>query len=413
MIIFNVFAAFSQGFSIAEREKKINFAPSIDVCMKILYVVGSLVPCGGVERILSDKASYLSQREGYEVTIVACTQSPGQANAFCLADSVRQVNLSIPYNKQYRYRYPWRLWVKWQLNRMLRRELTLVVRRVNPDVIVGLSHFHADVVCSIKCRARKVIESHEARPFTLSGLAEHRNFFSAVYMRHFRRVYFSVIERKADVVVALTEGDAGEWRKARRVEVIPNFTPLSDCQRADMSAKRVIAVGRMSWEKGFDRMINIWAKVEEGHPGWQLVIFGQGDLEEKIKADIARLGLKNAKIVPFNSEIGNEYARSSLCLLTSHYEGFGLVLVEAFCHGIPCVAFDCPFGPASIIENGRNGYLIKNGDVKDFALKLGQLMEDDGLRHQFSDAALERARMFSSTVVMEKWTELLDSLVIT
>lgn len=378
--------------------------------MKIMYVVESLASLGGVERVITEKANYLSSDEGYEVYVVSCTQASCKDNSFPLSDKVRQRCLSVPYHLQYRYRYPWRLWVKWCVNRQLSRSLAAVVRDVDPDVLVGVSHFHAETVSSIRCRAKKVIESHEARPFTMSGLAEHRNVIASAYMRMYRKMYFHAIESRADAVVTLTCGDAHEWRRAKRVEVIPNFTKPVERQRADMSAKRVIAVGRMSWEKGYDRLIEAWALVEQSHPGWKLDIYGQGEMEEAVRGTVARHGLKNVTINPFTPQIEEEYAKSSVCVLTSHYEGFGLVLAEAFGHGVPCVAFDCPFGPASIIEDGRNGYLIEDGNVKGFAECLSRVMEDEELRKRLSDSALQRAQAFSASVVMEKWKALFRSL---
>ena len=378
--------------------------------MKVMYFVQSLASCGGVERILTDKANYLSLKDGYEVFIVSCSQSSGKDNAFPLSEKVRQICLSIPYHLPYKYRYPWRLWVKWRVSRRLARSFAAVVKEQDPDVLVGMSHFSADMVCSVDCRAKKVIESHEARPFTLSGLAEHRNFVSSAYMRIYRQLYFRRIERKADVVVVQTQGDAEEWRRARRVEVIPNFTSSPVRQKADMSAKRIIAVGRMSWEKGYDRLIEAWSLVEPSRPAWELVIFGQGDLEGSVRDAIGRHGLKNVKIFPFSRNIDEKYAQSSICVLTSHYEGFGLVLVEAFSHGVPCVAFDCPYGPAGIIEDGRNGYLVENGNVRSFAEALGRLMDDEDLRSRFSSAAQERALAFGAETIMGKWMDLFSSL---
>ena len=378
--------------------------------LRIAYFLESLVPLGGVERMMTDKANYMAIHFGYEINIITCTQKPEQKNAYLLSDKVNLVPLNIPYYTQYRYGYPKRLWVKWKLNRQIKQRLTNVVSQLDIDLLIGVGHFEAALVCSIQCRAKKIIESHEARPFTLSGMSLHRNIFSSAYMRIYRKNYFHTIEQKADVVVSLTEGDANEWKKAQRVEVIPNFSLMKIKQYSNCDNKRIIAAGRLSWEKGYDRLIQIWEIVEKKHPDWYLDIFGNGDLRESLEAEIVKKGLHNITFCPSISDIDKEYAKSSICVLTSYYEGFAIVLLEAFRHGVSCVAFDCPFGPRSIIDDGNCGFLIKNGNISLFAEKVCQLIENEELRKQFSMRGVEHAKKFEVSVVMDKWKTLFEQL---
>lgn len=378
--------------------------------MRIAYFLETLASMGGVERMLTDKANYMSNIFGYEVYIITCTQNPAQKNAFTLSDKVKTIQLGIPYYSQYRYSYPKRLWVKWKLERQIKKRLTNTVRQFNIDVLIGVGHFKAALVCSIQCRAKRIIESHEARPFTLSGLSQYRNALSSAYMRIYRKNYFRIIEQKADIVVSLTEGDANEWKKARRVEVIPNFSSMKINQLSNCKNKRIIAAGRLSWEKGYSRLIDIWEIVEGKHPDWHLDIFGDGDLRFSLEAEIEKRKLLNITIRQPVKDITKEYADSSICVMTSYYEGFSLVLIEALRHSVPCVAFDCPFGPKSIIDDGRCGFLIQDNNISLYAEKVCKLIEDDGLRQQFSKNCLEQAKKFEMSVVMEKWNALLEQL---
>ena len=184
-------------------------------------------------------------------------------------------------------------------------------------------------------------------------------------MRLFRWSYFRAVERQADVVVSLTKGDAYQWRKARRVEVIPNFTMMPVAEDDMPREKRVIAVGRLEWQKGFDRLIDLWAVVGKHYPDWRLDIFGSGTLQNALQQQIMSLGLENqVSINSFTEHIREEYLRSSLFVLTSRFEGFSLVLLEAAQSGLPSVAFDCPFGPSDLIEDGQTGFLVPDGDTK-------------------------------------------------
>jgi len=379
--------------------------------MKIVYVIDSLASKGGAERILSDKMNYMTSHYGYEVYVITCYQNPQeQSNAYHLSEQVRQIDLNIPYYSQYRYRYPYRLWVKSRLYSRLVRELTAAVQRIDPDVLVGLGYFQADVVSGIRCRAAKVVESHEARLFTMSDQGLSRSFLSRLYMRFYRQRYFRRVERQTDVVVTLTNGDAKIWSNARRVKVIPNFTMMAVKEKSTCDAKRVIAVGRLEWQKGFDRLLQAWQLVERQHPDWQLCIFGSGTQEAQLKAQIKEAALQTVTLHPFTPAISDEYVHSSIFALSSRFEGFSLVLLEAMQAGLPCVAFDCPFGPSDVVADGECGYVVEDGDVPAFAARLCQLIADEEQRKAFGRAAVLQAKKFDVDVVMSQWKALFETL---
>lgn len=385
--------------------------------MRIVYVIDSLASKGGAERILSEKMSYMAERYGYDVSVVTCYQDPvRQANVYPLSDKVKQVNLNIPYYSQYRYGYPLRLWKKWQLYQQLKHQLAATVHSIDPDILVGLGYFQADVVTAIQCRAVKVVEAHEARCFSMSDHGLQRSWLSRLYMHYYRLRYFRNVERQTDVVVTLTTGDAYEWRRAKRVEVIPNFTMMpqpSSLSPHPSDKKRVMAVGRLEWQKGFDRLIDIWAMVAPRHPDWQLDIFGSGTMAATLQQLIAGRGLMHsAKIHPFTNHIQEEYLKSSLFVLPSRFEGFGLVLLEAMQSGLPCVVFDCPYGPGDVVADGQSGFVVKDGDTSAFAARLEQLMSDDDLRQRFSERSVERAQDFAADAVMMQCQKLIEALIV-
>ena len=378
--------------------------------MTIVYVMESLVPKGGTERIISEKANYLAEQYKYNVYIITCTQQQDQQNAFQLSSSVHQIKLAIPYYSQYCYEYPKRFFVKLSINKKLKEAIIEAVQQINPDILIGIGHYKADLISSIKCRAKKIIECHEARFFTQSGMANHQNVLSKLFTKFYRKLYFRTIERKADVIVTLTEGDKLLWNKAKRIEVIPNFSNIQVSQISSCHSKRVIAVGRLSWEKGYDRLIDIWELVSRKSPDWQLDIFGEGELEKNLSYKIAKKHINNITIHPTTNNISYEFSKSSICVMTSYYEGFALVLLEALKHGVPCVAYDCPFGPASIIEDNRCGYLIDNGNINVFAKKLCTLMNDENARKNFSKESIKRSKDFAIDTIMGKWINLFESL---
>lgn len=379
--------------------------------MNIVYVIDSLGSKGGAERILSEKMSYLASQYHYNVYVITCYQDSNiTKNAYVLSEKVKQINLCIPYYSQYRYKYPKRLWVKYNLHRELIKKLNMTIAQINPDILIGVGYFIADIVSCIKCRAAKIIESHEARIFTMSNHGLGRSWLSRGYMYFYRKVYLKTVEKNADVVVTLTKGDAKEWKKAKKVEVIPNFTTMRPSLKSyNCNSKRIISVGRLEWQKGYDTLVEIWKLVSFKHPDWELTIFGSGTLETEINSLIKNAKLKNMTIQPFTSDISHEYSQSSIFVLSSRFEGFPLVLLEAIQHRLPCVVNDCPFGPRDVIDDGRCGYVIDN-NIQLFAKKLSELIENNELRKQFSDAARKKAEAYNIDAIMQMWKKLFESL---
>lgn len=381
--------------------------------MRIVYIIDSLAFKGGAERIISEKMNALSAEDGYSITVITCYQFPQQfPNSYPLSDKVQQINLQIDDRQQYRYRYPKRLWVKWQYHRLMHRKLQETINRLQPDIIVSVGYRLADVVCCLDSPAPKVIEAHEARRYTMANeLSPERPRLSRIMVSLYRIVYLRTIERHAAVVVCLTQEDAQGWHKARRVEVIQNFSSMQVTAMSSGNSKRVIAVGRLEWQKGYDRLIDIWKHVAKEHPDWQLDIFGEGALKDKLETQIQQQQVANIAIHPFTANISQEYANSAICVLTSYFEGFSLVLLEAMKHGVPCVTFDCPYGPRDVVADQQCGYVVKDGDMAGFARKLSELMEHAETRRAFAQAAIERAKVFDKGVIMQQWKALFASLL--
>ncbi len=378
--------------------------------MKIVYVIETLAVVGGVERIISDKASYLAEHFGYDVYLISCTQNNVQENAFPLSTQVRQINLAIPYYKQYHYKYPQRFIVKYQTNQLLKRKIQQTVSKINPDIIIGTLKFAADILCKLKTPAKKIIECHEARIFVTSDLEHQHSLLTHIYIKYYQRIkFFKAIEQYADMVVTLTEGDKALWSEARRVEVIPNFTTMVSTMHVEKQ-KRIIAVGRLSAEKGYDRLLAAWQQVVEKHPDWNLDIFGDGRLYDSLLSMIDTLNISNIKLHHSTQKISQEYVDSDIYVITSLFEGFPLTIIEAMIHGLPCVAFDCQFGPQALIEDNKTGFLIENGNIPQFADKLCYLIEHPEVRAAFSAAAINKASDYNINTIMERWRVLFMSL---
>lgn len=222
---------------------------------------------------------------------------------------------------------------------------------------------------------------------------------------------------KFDTLIVLSQKELATWQSYHKcVRVIPNFLPHLPTTFSDPSTKVVLSVGRLSGEKGFDRLLDIWAMVQDPSKEhyketsqWQLHIVGSGKLREKLESTIAQKGLrKSVRLVGFRQDMESVYLGASVYAMCSYFEGFGMALAEACSYGLAGIAFDIAAGPSDIIAQGRSGYLIENGDKESFATRLCELMRDETKRAEFgTNARGLMAQNFSKQAVMPQWQEVL------
>jgi glycosyltransferase involved in cell wall biosynthesis len=223
--------------------------------------------------------------------------------------------------------------------------------------------------------------------------------------------------RTLDALAVLTEQDRGEYTAAMNggappIWRIPNTVREIEPPQADTGAKRILAAGRYTPQKGFDYLIHAFAPVAEAHPDWELVIFGNGVARKRLEASVEELGLGDrVTLAPPTEQLAAEMTRASIYVLSSRFEGFPLVLIEAMAKGMAVVAFDCPTGPADIVDDHRNGLLVPAKDVEGLTAAMREMVSDEELRRRCAAAALESARDYTMAAVGPKWDEMLQALV--
>ena len=370
--------------------------------MRILYVNDALAIWGGLERILIEKANYLAEHYHYEVYIVTSEQGNHDL-PYALSSKVKHFDLGINFHHQYRYRGLRRFYKMIQLHKYYRSGLKSLLGKIFPDVIIVMRVDLLADVLKIKGAIPIVLESHaccKCSTFEKYGLMRH-----LVYLWHVRHA------SKVDRVVALTESDACDWLSINRsVLTIPNIVNLnatgsySSCQ-----SPKAIYVGRLAKQKDLYSLLEIWKLVNKRHPDWVLQIYGEGDEEDMLKKSVQNAGSRIVFHRPV-SNIHEKYLECSFLLVTSLYEPFGLVIPEAMSCGLPVVAFDCPYGPAEIIKDGIDGYLIKNRDVNQFANCICKLIENSDLRVQMSKSAIQSSQRYRVRNIMPHWRTLLENV---
>lgn len=371
--------------------------------MKILYIFRSLAVWGGIERVLIEKMNCLSSVYGYDVYMITSDQG-NHSIPYHLEDKVHFEDLNIRFHQKYQYNIIRRVWVTKRLKHIYEQRLADRMRQIQPSIIVCTTADHIDSLVKLKGSIPLVVESHS---ICLRTIEDGKCWLQRKWYRYF---YLRALS-KADVVVALTEGDANEWRKVHpSVVVIPNIVHLNYGAVSTLKNKQVIWVGRFVDQKLPLEMIRNWEKIQPQFPDWQLDMYGEGDQFQILKDKIHSLDV-NIKIHQPTDYIFERYRESSVLVSTSLFEPFGLVIPEAMSCGLPVVAFDCPYGPADIITDGVDGFLIRNRCAESYISRVLQLIANKDLRYKMGQAGIKSSQRYTADRIMPKWEKLFNELV--
>lgn len=376
--------------------------------MKIIYCIHSVCNPGGMERVLLNKVTYLVRRLGWDVSVVT-TDQHGRPPFYPFPEEVKMTDLAINYSEDNVKGACGKISGYLKKRKIHRRKLTELLMREKADIVVSLYPSESSFIPDIKDGSKKVLELHYCKFFRLqygrSGLLG--------MIDRWRTRQDESIVRRFDKFVVLTNEDRGYWGDMPNIQVIPNAAMMVGERYSDVSRKRMIAVGRLDYQKGFDRLIQAWKVVQKSgrYADWRLDIFGQGEWKDMLNDMIRKAGLeRTAFINPPTTRIGDEYAGSSMLVMSSNYEGFPMVMIEAMACGLPVVSFDFKCGPKDIIHEGTNGLIVSNGDIDGLAHAMMKVMGDDAFRKKLSDGAKKIVATYSEENVMKQWIALFESL---
>ena len=358
----------------------------------IAFVIHNITAKGGEERMCSMIANYL-QAQGYNISIFSLFSHKGTAPFFNIIEGVNIYHLLGYFIERRIQQYaPW-------LNYLLRK-LRKHLIKCKPDVVI-------DVDITVTPLTTKVVLGQKIKHIAWD------HFPYGYYTESRPELLKSLFT--VDKIVVLTKGSKNnyiykEHLAPERIVQIYNPSPI-ECETYIQHKNHVIlAMGRLEVEKGFDRLLNIWAKIESQVPDWVLKIVGSGGYLDALKAQADDLNLHRVFFYPHTASPIEYYKDASIFVLTSRCEGLGLVLIEALNVSLPIVSYDCENGPREIIEDGINGYLIPDGDEKLFVDKLLLLINNESMRNRFGQNAMLSTSRFSLKSVGQRWIELLDSI---
>jgi glycosyltransferase involved in cell wall biosynthesis len=367
--------------------------------MRLIFSTDQIYLHGGIEKVMAQKANYFADVLGYEVVILT-TEQKQNAPCYTLSPNIQLIDLNINYEREKSFVHPANLVkvphhiFKW----------IAILRQLKPRVLV-VCNYAFDFYWT---------------PFLFSKIAKYKEYHSSRYFVHQSRAHAkgfawlghliqSAVERQYSKLVLLNASETAFYDSPQQV-VIPNPIAMGDYHAA-LDSHQVLAAGRLAPVKGFDNLIEIWAKVVQQEPTWTLSIYGQGEpqyvayLQDKIKQLNIEKQVFIREAVPHLTQTMQAY---SMYLMTSHTECFPMVLLEALSVGLPCVSYDCPTGPVHIITPDQDGCLVSNQNQEAFVEKVLFLIRNPNERKQMGANATQNIMRFSQQNVMRMWQENLE-----
>lgn len=364
--------------------------------MKLLFITPSIATFGGVQRICLSRADYCAKFWGDEVHVIS--QNEPNAKPFFEVDASIQFH-NVLFDKKLSLRASVKHYMQ-QLNEL--------ERQIQPDLILvsdnGLKAFLLPYF--LKTKAKTVFECHGTLKIQEQ---DSENFIQKIRIKALQ--YFKKKSvRKYDVFLGLSQGSIDEWEIRDKAVIVPNFVGNTLGISSDLKNKILLSVARNSYEKGLDLLLEIWKGISAENPDWKWNIITSLEGYFNLKKMISEGNIPNVEIIPPQSDIEHYYQQASIYAMTSRFEGFPMVLLEAMSFGLPVISFRCPIGPELILRNDVNGILIENGNLPQYMTKLKELMNSNDLRKQFQQPALNFASGYTLEKSMGQFNDLVRSI---
>lgn len=351
--------------------------------MNILLFAQSLKNSAGIERMATSLANEIVLY--HNVEIVVCGSSTN--SFYVLNEKIAVHALNADFSQKFKAIY----------------EFNRIIKKLNPDIVINVSIPMGQISIPALISQRKSIPIIAWEHFHLHA--------GSLWGLFFRLISAACCLK----TVVLTNDDKSKYPKflQKKVECIYNFTTKSSQVLEDKVKDNVVlAVGRLTPQKGYDLLLPIWGKVTSVINNWKLLIIGDGYMEDVLKKMILDLGIsKSVELIHSTPDIVKYYQNSKIFVMTSRFEGLPMVLLEAKLSGLPIISYDCPYGPSEIIRNDVDGYVVPMGNATEFITKLIRLMRDAGLRGNFSKQAQNDIRTrFGIQKIISQWNDLFASI---
>jgi len=380
--------------------------------MKIAYCLPSLYIPGGMERVLTIKANYFADIFNYDIYIIL-TDGKEKKIFYDLSPKIHVIHLDINFDHLLGQAF-WKKAIMYVYKqKCYKSRLKKVLQKIKPDITVSMLRREINFINSIRDGSLKIGEIHINKDhFRNFEGEEANNPFKSLFSKIWTKQFVEALQ-KLDQFVVLTEEDKKKWSELQNVKVISNPLPFFREQTSDCKSHQVIAAGRYVYQKGFDMLIQAWSLISLKHPDWILRIYGEGNQEPYLQQIYKHHVEKTCLLEHSVPNIVDKFTESSIFVLSSRFEGFGMVITEAMSCGLPVVSFACPCGPKDIVDEGVDGFLIEPENIKSLSEKMSYLMEHEEKRIQMGQKARQNSERFRIEKIADQWKTLFSDLLST
>ena len=381
--------------------------------MNILYLIPSLENTGGMERILTEKMNYLVDQKNFNIHVITTEQNVDEYG-FKLSDKVIVEHLKLNFYQLYNEQLIKKYFKTQKKLIIYKKRLHAFIQENDIDICVSLGGKEIEFLGNVNWSCKRIIEIHFSKNIRKQFLLARKTGWLWNFIGNIRNKQLEKQVKNFDKLVVLTKADLKEWESiTNNVQQIYNFSPFKSSDKSTLDKKRIISVGRLEPQKGFDLLIKAFSKVnKEDLKGYTFHIYGDGEDKEALLKLISNFKLNNFIFLEgISKNIQEEMYNSSMYIMTSRYEGFPMVLLEALSVGLPIISYNCPSGPAEIIENNDCGFLVEFNNTEQLVARTIELINDERLRIEKGQFAYNKNKKFDKDAIMKQWIDLFKETI--
>jgi glycosyltransferase involved in cell wall biosynthesis len=371
--------------------------------MKLVYITDQIYLHGGAEKILIQKLNHWVEDYNYDVVVITTAQK-NKLPFFPLNSKVKLIDLGIDYNESISY------FTHENRSKFFNhyKKLKKIIEIENPTAVfvvsLGLARY---ITPFITKKSISFFEYHTSYYGTFLSYQKKTALKKLFYK--IKKIGIKFIEDKYNYVVLLNQEEYDFFKRKNGI-IIPNFFNESDKPLVAEKENKIIALGRLTYQKGFDLLLEAWKIASKKISGWRIEVYGNGEDKDQLQDLIVTNNLSDSFfLLPATNQVNQLMATSSIYVMSSRYETFPMVLLEALQNGLPVVSFECPSGARAILTNNSDSIIVKNDDVNQLAEGLLTLMNDEKRRNELSKNAIQNVKRFSPKIVMETWNRFITN----
>lgn len=344
--------------------------------MKVVFFINSLKYKSGTERVACVLANLFSDILKWDISIINRDTDFSQV-AYQLSENIEIFECSGGYFDFF-------------------KKSQIVINDIEPDFIISHNMGKLSLLLTFLNRGQANLISLEHVAFSVRP--------------RLVRLLSKILYKRIDQVVVLTEQDKKSYSSFQKnIIKINNISPydLDENLIYDVNSKDIIAVGRLTYQKNYESLLESWELISTKSPEWKLKIYGTGENQDNLTKIITERGLKNVTLMGSANNIDEIYKKAAFFVMSSRFEGLPMVLIEAQTFGLPIVSYDCPHGPSEVIDHELNGLLVENQNSNALAKAIQRLIDQPEVRLEYSKSAKKSAQRFTTTSILKEWKNLL------